>query len=254
MSELAAAIRAHPEVLKWFVACVFGLIGLILFIIAAKFRWLSSLSFGRAGVRLEGNTDKQFQSGTFNKLLDDQIHKLDLELTGYAIQKANDLKRCLTRQLIKEIHCISTRRALIAALRMPIYECCRSNNFKYELRPENIRFFVDRLMKDVQAEYEDFAIDQNESVCPITSGECVKIPPLNEMIISLETNVLADWAFPLRRKQIDICEKKISLYRQYIQSYTEIGDTVRIKVAERCIEKNLVYIKALGRKPVPGEL
>ena len=252
MQAWILAIKAHPETLRAFLIGVFGLTSIILFLVAVKFKWLTSFSFSKSGIEIK-QAEKRFQSGTINKLLDDQIHKLEMEMISFAIEKANDLKRSLIRQLVQEIQCSSTRRALVSALRIPIYEYARSSNFKGELKPDNIKYFVRRVMKDVAAEYEDFMIDHTGAKCPVTNEKCMDVPPLCEVMKDLENNIMQNWALPLRRKQVDICEAKIKLYRQFINSYTELGDQVRIKVTEHCIEKNKNYIAALIRKPELGE-
>jgi hypothetical protein len=58
-----------------------------------------------------------------------------------------------------------------------------------------------------------------------------------------------DWAVPIKQKNIDTCNKKIDLYRKFIKSFEELGDMVKIKVTEHCIDKNRNYIEAFVRKP-----
>lgn len=181
--------------------------------------------------------------------MDDQIVKLDNELVNYATQKSHELRRSFTRELASHVVCTSARRALVSVLRFPIYERCRNDDFKKELKPENIKFYVKRIIKDVCSEYEDFTIEQNNATCPIYSGACITITPLEEVVIDLEKRILEDWAMAIRRKQIDICEAKILLYRQFIDHFIEINDQVRIKRTEYCIEKNKTYIQHLKKTP-----
>ena len=242
----------NPDILKVFLIGLFFIIGLIILIIANKLKWLSGFSIGKGGVEVKG-VEKQFQSGTFNKLLDDQIQKLDTDLANYAISKANQLRRNFTRELIKNVSCVATHRALSSVLRFPIYEACRNNNFKLELKPENIKYYIGRIMREIIGEYEDFGIQQNQASCPIADHSCVSIPPAIDIFSDLEKHIINEWALPIRKKLIEICESKIKLYKQFIQSYMEIGDQVRIKIAEHCIDKNKNYISALKRNPEINE-
>ena len=257
MFHVLQRIPGLSYVLKWFVICFFSLIAFIILIIAIKKKWLSSLSLGSGKLSMAvkaAEVEKQFQAGTFNKLLDDQIKKLDDELTNFAIKKAHELRRSFTRDLFSQIGCTSSRRALVSVLRFPIYERCRINNFKQELKPENIKWYVKRIIKDVKAEYEDFAIELTDAVCPIYKNSCAAIPLIDDVITNLEKRILEDWALPIRRKLIEICESKIALYRQYIDHFIEIGDSVRIKRTEYCIEKNKNYIVSLKRHPELDEI
>jgi len=238
------------EILKIAIICGSCLLAFALFIIASKKKWLSSFSLGKNGLEVKASVEKQFQSGTFNKLLDDQVAKYDIELINFAIQKAHELRRSFTRELKNEIGCTSARRALVSVLRFPLYERCRIDNFKQELKEENIKWYIKRVLKDVRAEYDDFVIDQENAICPIYKDRCVTIPSLASIIGDLEKRILNDWALPIKRKQIDVCEAKIKLYRQYVQHFIEINDQVRIKRTEYCIEKNKNYINELKRSEI----
>jgi hypothetical protein len=240
--------KEHPEVLKYLIISIFVFLGFIFLVIAIKLKWITSFSIGKTGINAksqEKQVEREFQSGNLNKLLDDQIHNLDHELQTFAISKANELRRSFTRRLITKIECNATRRAMVSVLRFPLYDNCRNNNFKTELKPENIKFYVGRIMKEVTAEYEDFAIEQDNSNCPVTHENCIRVPAFEEVRDEIEKQILNDWALPIRRKFVDICELKIKLYMRYIAAYREIGDQTRVKVSEHCIEKNRNYISAL---------
>ena len=232
------------EVLKTFIICGFSFAGFILLIMASKFKWLSGFTIGKLNVK--GVIDKQYQAGTSNKLLDNAIDGLDKDLITFAIKKATDLRRSFTRRLFEKISCNSTRKALVSALRFPIYEACRTNNFKEELKPENIKAYVSRIMKEVADEYGDFALEHSVAICPKTNEKCSAIPSIEDIYKELEAELLEDFALPIKKKQLDICENKIKLYKQYITTYKEVGDFVKIKVAEHCMKKNENYIASLN--------
>ena len=239
---------------RYFIVSISCLLGLLLFIIAIKKKWLASITLGKGGIDVKAaEVEKKFQTGTFNKFLDDSIVKLDHELINYAVQKSHELRRTFTRELASQIECTSARRALISVLRFPIYERCRNDDFKKELKTENIKYYVKRIIKDVRAEYEDFVIEKNNAVCPLYNNSCTKIPPMKEVVIDLEKRILEDWALPIRIKNISICEAKIKLYEQFLDHFTASNDQIRIKRTEYCIEKNKAYIAALKKNSEDGD-
>ena len=246
---------ANPDIIKTLIYGISCVLLVIIYLIAVKLGIVSFFSFGKDGLKIKA-AEKQFQSWNLNKLLEDQVHQLDFDTTNYALEKVDNLRRVLTRVLFEKIECTSIRRSLIESLRFPLYESCRNNNFKFELKPENIKFFVQRIMKAIKEEYEDFILEHNNSVCNMGSNltgmklECPRIPPLNEIYSDLENYILEDLAKPIRKKVIDICEAKIKLYRQWARSYMEMGDAVGVKVVEHYIEENKNIISALTREAI----
>ena len=79
------------------------------------------------------------------------------------------------------------------------------------------------------------------------------LPLAEGLIDTMKEKLVQNWAIPIRNKNKEICRKKIELYEQNIHDYKSLGDEVNIRIAEDCIKKNQEYIKALERKPEPGE-
>ena len=240
-------IKTNPELLKTLIKGFFLTVCFIFFLIALKFKWLGSFSISKNGIDARG-VEKQHKSSTLNKLLDNQINSLDKELVGYARDTIGQLRRIMYQKLSKNIDCFATRMALVSVLRYPLYRACDNNDFKIQLRDENINYYIARIMKDIIIEYEDFALIQQTAVCPINNNDCRKIPALTaEIIDELQKLILQNWAFLIKRKVIDLFETKIKLYKQFIKSFTEIGDQIRIKDTEYYIEECRKYIAALER-------
>ena len=214
-----------------------------------KLRLVTSFSI-RDFFELKGRdkkeVEKKYELGSLKKNLYDQIIKLDKELESYAIERASKLKRAFTRGFTKTIPCASTRAALIDAIKGPLYESCRSNNFKLELKPVNIKWYVGRIMKKIADEYDDFLTAHEGASCVIDHPHpCPKIEPVSKVEKQIEQVILQHWAQAIRRKQIDICEGKVKLYVQFIDTFRQIGDELEVKICDHCIEKNRNYIKGL---------
>jgi len=258
MKEFSVLLGTSPEALKIFVIGCFAISGLVIFIVASKMGWLESFSASKEkGITFEGKkaTEKIFESGNINKLMDDQIHKLDNEMLDYALERSNNIRRMLSKQLNTKIYCASSRRALAACLRYPLYEASRRNNFKYVLRPENIKSYIDRVMRELSSEYDEFAIELENNVCPVDGVKnCKQLPPLADVFEDVKSQLVEQWAIPIRQEQVRMHYSKISTYKQFMPSFEQLGDKVRVKVCENCIEKNTQYAEALKRKPEVNEL
>ena len=242
-----------PDIIKTFIICGFIFMCLIVFAIGSKFKWWKSLSAGKHGIQFqsyEKEKEKQFQSGNIEHLLRDQIIKCDIELMDFALDKAAHLRRGISIELNKGIGCSSMRKALSSSLRYPLHHAAMRNNFKYVLRPENIDFYIDRLMKEINFEYEEFAIEHAISYCIVDDKKkCPNLPLWENISEMLRKRLKDDWAMLVKEKNIDICHKKIEFYRSFIKSFEELGDIVKVKVSEQCIDKNRGYIEAFVRKP-----
>jgi hypothetical protein len=246
----------HPEVLKWLIIGIFSFAIVLVFALGAKFKWFSSLSVGKGGLDIKAKDEpkkeieKNFQSGNLNHLMDCEIHKLDNELIDFALEKSKTLRRAMTIELNKTINCHSTRRALASCLRYPLYEVSRKNDFKEKLRPENIKEYTDYLIKEIVYEYHDFAIEREMAWCHVNKNiKCPELPPLDDLLSVIRSQLIDDWALPIRNQSIDVCRKKIEKYNTYIPAFEELGDQVRIKICLVCIDKNKTYIKNLSKKP-----
>jgi hypothetical protein len=241
------------ELIKIIIICFTSLCGIIIITIGAKNKWFTSMSIGKGGVLLETKeiekAEKEFQSGNIQQLMNEQIYKCDEELINFAVEKANYLRKTIANHLSAYFTCMGIRQAITGILRFPLYNASRQNNFKSQLKPENILWYVERLMHEIKAEYEEYALLQNMAYCVIDEKKCPQMPDANEIMIIINHEVLYTWALAIRRKTVDICEKKIEVYRQFAPSFQELNDQVRIKVTEHCIEKNKNYIGALTRKP-----
>ena len=262
MKELYELLKGSPEALKYLIICFFALMALIFIVVSVKRGWLKYFKISKDGVNIEvknrqkkkDEVQKKFESGNINKLCDDQILNYDNELVDYALELANKLRRTLNIKLNKQVGCSGTRRSLASCLRYPLWEASRKNNFKQLLRPENIKHYIDKLLRDVTEEYNAFAIEKSAWCANDNTLKCPDLPPLDETIKILKDEMITKWAMPIREKTIETCEKKSKLYKQFIPLYKDLGDDVRVLVCEHCIEKNEGHIKSLKRTPEDNEL
>jgi len=257
MKEFFLLLGQHPEALKVFIIGCFVIFVLIFLIIAGNQGWIRSFKAGKDGISGEfakKENQKKFESGNVHKIMNEQIHKLDHNMLEFSLNKSNVVRRNLTKQLTKNVFCVSSRRALASCLRYPLYESAIHNNFKYVLRPENIKFYIDRMMKEIAFEYEEYSIEIDNNTCPVDLKQnCKPLPPLSDVFESIRKELVEHWAVPIRHGQIQMHHKKIEVYTQYAVIFDQLGDLVLKKICETCIDKNRNYIKALERNPELNE-
>lgn len=250
-SAYLAYLYSHPSVAQVLIICLTIIVVIMIFAIGSKFKWFHRFSIGKSGIQLQApDQEKQLQSGSMEHLLRDMIHNLDMELMDFALDTGTILRRGLTIEFNKNVDCLAMRKSLSFSLRYPLFHASLRNNFKLVLRPENITFYIERLVKEIALEYEEYAVDHSAAYCTVNNEtKCPPIPKWEDIKAILEKRLLEDWALPIKQKNIDICHKKIDTYRQFIKSFKELGDVVKVKVTENCIDKNRGYIEAFVRKP-----
>ena len=249
MQELRNAIVSNPEVLRPFIIGSFVVAVIVLIMIALKLRLVTSFSF-RDFIELKGREkkeiDKKFELGTLKESLRNQIIKLDKELENFATEQTSEVKSILAHHFYQSMPCTHIRSSLVDEIRDPLFLACRNNNFKLELKPINIEWYVKRIMKKVMREYNSFMMSYEGITCAANKlHPCPQIPSADEMEEGIKKIILHDWAHIIKRKQIDICESKIKLYVQFIDTFRQIGDELEVRICEACIEKNRNYIKEL---------
>ena len=250
----------NPEILKVIIICLFAEVAFVLLLAAIKFGWIGSASLSKNGVDLKNNkkeVQRQYEASTIKFNQDVKVLEYDKELINFAIERSDKLRRTIAIELnahYSRKFCLSTIRALSGSLRYPLYDAARKNNFKDKLKPENSKSYITGIMKEVVEEYKACAIEREMSYCSNDSEiKCPELPSVDSLIDGIENKIIDNWAIPIRDRNVDICLKKIELYEKNIPEYIRLGDEVNKRIAENCLEKNRGHIKALKRKPEPGE-
>jgi hypothetical protein len=236
----------EAEVIKWIVIG-FSVILLFIFLtIGGRKGWFQNFKAGRDGISFEAKS-KRRQSGNLNKKLDDDIAKCDHVLLDTATELADNLRRGLSRYLDAFIKYPAGKRTVSGAIRIPLYNAIRRNNFKIVLRPENISGYIDKLMKDIKAEYDEVDGEQESFVCPIHGGSCVDYPAWADLETPLRKRIIEEWVMPLKAAEITKCKSKIELYEKQILIFKDLEYEDRVIICQQCIEKNENYIKELTK-------
>lgn len=235
------------------VICSALLMALVIFIFATSKGLLKNMKFGKSGLEIQG-VEKQKRSGALNKLLYDQFVTLDSEAMEYAFKTVNGLYDNLTRYLETDISHPAGRKVVAGAVRTALFNIFRRSDFKLVLRPENLRGLVDSCMLEIRLEVEEAIKDQKYAECPVHGGGCFEYPRFETLLSPIRQRLIQDSILPLRSHQIRVHEKKIGLDKQFIPSFAELEDFVRVDVAKEDIERNEMFIAALSRKPTEDEL
>jgi hypothetical protein len=244
MSE-TGGLNMNVEIVKWMVIGI-GIILVFIFLLLAMGKgWLKNFKAGRDGISFEQEKKKKVKSGHLNKMMDDNINKCDEWTKDQATKLADNLRRCLRRFLDPFIQYPSGRRSVSGAIRSPLYNAVRANEFKIKLRPENIEAYLDGLMEKIRAEYEDVDDEQVKFVCPIHRTDCIQFPKFDELTSGLREQIKKYWLLPLKDYQIEMHRKKIEIFKKNISIFQDIEDDDRVDICKFCIKKNEGYIDAL---------
>jgi hypothetical protein len=177
--------------------------------------------------------------------MDDSVNKCDGWIKDQATDLADNLRRQLRRFLDPFIQYPSGKRSVSGAIRFPLYNAIRANEFKVKLRPENIEAYLDSLMEKIRAEYEDVDDEQANFICPVHHTKCIQFPQFDELSPGLRDQIKKYWLLPLKDYQIEMHKKKIEIFKKNINVFQDIGDDDRVEICKFCIKKNEGYIDAL---------
>ena len=223
-----------PMVQETIAVFSFLLAALIIFGILASKGVLQNMEFGKGGVKVAGAEIRQRKSGNLDKLLADQITEIDTDVKEYATKTANALHDRLIKYFAPHIPDIGTRRLIAGTVRQALHNIHLKDNFKFVLRPENTMKFIADILKEVKAEHDE--------ICREIDG----FPPFADVVLSIvRERITHDFAYPMRNYQILSHDKKVSLYNQYLPTFEELGDKVKVGTTKDCIAKNENYKKAL---------
>lgn len=209
---------------------------------------IGSVNFTKGEIVFKGRKAKVLRLSTLNKILDNQILKLDGEMVDFAITQSDKFRRDLLQLFSKYLKHPSAKRVIAGSIRIPLYNAARRNRFHEALRPSKTKEYLDNLIDEIKLEYADINIEQTDFQCPVHGGNCIEYPAWEAFKDDLRQMLTKQWAFPTREYRIKISQKKIALYEQYIVAYDELGDETRVLITQQCIDKNNKYIEALKEK------
>lgn len=245
----------HPHIAQTiiYVVAFFVLVGLVF--VLGKSKRFRHISIGKSGLILEADEkekekERLWQSGNLEHLVRDLIQKLDMELMEFAIEQTSKVRKSFLIQLNKEIHYFYVTSTVSSLLYFPLLIAAIRNNFKIVLRPDNIKFYIERILKDLLYEYEELKLMHGNNDSKGAKEKYVEnLPEWEVLEQSIQSILEHEWAIPIKQKNIDVCKKKIAVYRSFITSFENIGDFIKVNVMNACIEKNESYIKGFFKAP-----
>jgi hypothetical protein len=153
-------------------------------------------------------------------------------------QVTNSIKRNVSNIFAEMRICVIARVAISSSIRYPLYESISNNHFTTELTA-NFRNYREKIIELMRDEYVSLSsvsqdIQCNKDALPAWEKVSVRI------VDSIDT-----WLKRISQEVIRVCEKKIGIYKEYMNDFEDARDKYRADICRRCIEKNEHYVNVL---------
>jgi len=136
--------------------------------------------------------------------------------------------------------CIPARVSISSAIRFPLYESIANNHFTIELMPERFQKYRERIIDNMKDEYTSITGSKD------TQCNRDKLPPWDEMSNKI-VECIDSWLKRVSKEVMDCCERKITVYKNYLRGFEKSDDDFRTSICKECIEKNERYVRELKR-------
>jgi len=178
------------------------------------------------------NTASMYEMNEKTKDLDDVCHR--------QMRYVTDRMKIHISNIFANMNiCMPARVAISSSIRFPLFESISNNYFTTELMPERYGVYRERIIDTMRDEYEALATNKDEQ-CNRSS-----LPPWDEMSNKL-IECVDLWLKRISKEVMDVCDKKILVYKEFLRRFEETKDDFRSGIVKRCIEKNERYIRELS--------
>jgi len=195
----------------------------------------------KLGIKSFGPFKMEHNSITTMYDMNEKIKDID-DLCHRQMRYITDRMKIHISNIFAEMNiCIPARVSISSAIRFPLYESISNNHFTTELMPERYPIYRDRIIDTMKDEYISIATANKDEQCNRD-----KLPPWEQMS-DLLISCIDLWLKRIAKEVMDACEKKITVYKDYLRGFAESEDEFRIGICKECIEKNERYIRELKR-------
>ena len=205
------------------------IIAMIFIAILLRSKTIKRIRLGKDGVSLESESSK---SRTNHYYMTRRIHDLDVELKSKCRRITNDLQTKVIQNLsgFSEM-CDISKAALASNLRIPLYGAVDENGFRRKFSKAYIDAYLNSLIEEIKLEYNQYAL-VNLRTCGT-----IKMPEYSEIVPYLKPIIKDYWIKKIKEQMIITCEKKISVYEDYLPLFRDLRDSYMMNVVEQCISK-----------------
>jgi hypothetical protein len=180
------------------------------------------------------NTTTMYDMNEKIKGIDDLCHR--------QMRYVTDRMKIHISNIFVEINiCIPARVSISSTIRFPLYESISNNHFTTEFMPERYPIYRDLIIEAMKDEYISLATVNKDEQCNHD-----KLPPWEQMSEQI-IGCIDLWLKRIAKEVMDACEKKITIYKNYLRGFEESKDDFRSGICKECIEKNERYIRELKR-------
>jgi len=195
----------------------------------------------KLGIKSFGPFKTEYNNSSVLYNMNEKIKDID-DTCHRQMRYITDRMKIHISNIFTEINiCIPARVSISSAIRFPLYESISNNHFTIELMPERYPIYRERIIDTMKDEYVSLATANKDEQCNRD-----KLPPwekMNDQIISC----IDLWLKRVSKEVMDACDKKITVYKNYLHGFEESKDDFRAGICKTCIEKNERYIRELKR-------
>jgi len=215
--------------------CVF-----VILIIAIVFRNGFAIKLGDKEVNI-GGVYRLLARKDEDILLKESLHKfseeIDHDINGELYDLVDGLNYQVEELALKE-HCFFTFEKFISILKVELEKRVRRNNLKQKLAKSNRNKYVESMLRNVEAKYENLLAKVNQVRCDESYAQFT-------VIKEAVKNILYQFFDGANSIYIKGCQKKIERYNKEIGKFKTAS--ARISSCDDPIKKNEGYIKDLER-------
>jgi hypothetical protein len=173
--------------------------------------------------------------------MDDKTKGID-DLCHRQMRYETDKMKTHISNIFAEMNiCIPARVSISSVIRFPLYESISNNHFTTELMPDRYASYRERIIDTMRDEYISLAKVNKDEQCNRD-----KLPLWEQMSEQL-TGCIDLWLKRISKEVMDACEKKLTVYKDFLRDFEYSKDDFRTGIVKACIEKNERYIREIKR-------
>jgi len=146
--------------------------------------------------------------------------------------------------------CAPSRVSISSTIKSPLYESVSNNHFTAELMPDRYQTYRERIIDCVKDEYTSIAAVSKHEQCnrdklPSWDAKLTDLSGKEFTMNEKLTECVDMWLKRIAKEVMNACEKKLTVYNQYLHVFEEAKDSFRANICKECIEKNERYIREI---------
>jgi len=225
------------------------LVNMVVFFVGiAMLLVLIAVIMHKLGIISIGPIRREHQGQSSIHTMNEENYKLDDACRKQMREVTNKMKRHISNIFAELRVCTIARLAIASVIRQPLYESVANNHFTTELMPEHYGAYRERIIEAMRDEYVSLSAASMDIQCGKTA-----MPSWDDVGKQL-VDCIDLWLKRVSREVLLCCDKKIGVYKEYLQNFESVKDGYRAGIVKKCIDKNERYASVLRTRTSKGAL